>query len=171
MPIGNRPSRGRGFTYLGLLLLLALQGAALAALGRQVSTQVQREREAELRFRGAQIAAAIGRYRAAQQPPQYPASLAELLADERGPQVLHHLRRLYPDPFTGRPDWVPVADESTGRLKGVRSSASTRRWALLGAEPGPAGPTVGDWVFIHEEKPTAAAPAAPAASAVMEGTR
>lgn len=119
-----------GFTLPMLLLALALAGAALAGLGRQVSTAVQREKEAELRFRGQQFVQALARYRAAQQPPQYPATLDELLVDTRGSAqgepVRHHLRRLYQDPHTGRPDWELVHDEASGRIRGVRSRATRR---------------------------------------------
>jgi len=111
----------RGFTYIGLLLAVAMGAAALAALGSQWHTRLQRERETELIFRGRQIAEAIARYRTASGDAMtWPKAWADLLEDRRGPEPRHHLRRLWTDPFTGQPDWVVVRDEDGG-MRGVRS--------------------------------------------------
>ena len=111
-----------GFTYLWLLFALAAGAAGLAALGERASMAVQREREAELMFRGQQIAAAIAAYRAASLngTQQLPAALKDLLEDRRTERPMHHLRQLYADPFTGQPDWVLVTT-GDGRIAGVRS--------------------------------------------------
>ncbi|MFG6489832.1 type II secretion system protein [Roseateles sp. BYS78W] len=160
-------ARSRGFTYLWLLFVLALGGVALAALGEQESTRQQREREAELRFRGEAIATALGRY--AEATPvghlPLPQRLDDLLADRRHPTPRRHLRQLYADPFTGQPDWelvlgratVAVAAEGAASatagsgIVGVRSRSSHRLMATAGHHD-----TAHDWVF------TAPAPAAPA---------
>ncbi|MDG0833076.1 type II secretion system protein [Roseateles saccharophilus] len=153
----------RGFTYLWLLFALALGGVALAALGELEQTRQRREREAELRFRGEAIAAALGRY--AERTPvghlPLPQQLEELLADTRFPKPQRHLRQLYADPFTGRPNWELVLGQATiaagvdsqgkgtpkpqaGRgIVGVRSS-STRH--LLATADGRS--TAHDWVFV-----------------------
>ena len=114
----------RGFSYLGLLFFVAITAAALAALGQAWSTAAARERERELEFRGGEIARAIASYaRASTAPPgQYPARLDDLLNDRRAIKPRFHLRRAYPDPFTGLPDWVlePVAMDAT-RFSGVHS--------------------------------------------------
>lgn len=114
MPIGEAacgPSssqRSAGFTYLWLLFVIVLGGVALAALGQQQQTIQQREREAELRFRGEAIAAAILSY--VEQSPDgnkaLPTRLEDLLEDCRHLPARRHLRRLYTDPFTGRADWL-----------------------------------------------------------------
>ena len=52
----------RGFTYVGLLLAVALAGVALAAAGTLWSTVAQRDRELELLFVGDQYRRAIGSY-------------------------------------------------------------------------------------------------------------
>ncbi|WP_213083242.1 type II secretion system protein, partial [Escherichia coli] len=92
----------RGFTYLAVLFLVAITAAGLAALGRSWTTAAQRERERELEFRGGEIARAIASYARATPNPQaqYPKSWDDLLEDRRGLKARHHLRRLYPDPFT-----------------------------------------------------------------------
>lgn len=130
----------RGFTYLWLLFLLAIGGAALAASGQRWSGVMQRERERELIFRGQQIAAAIDAYRAAPgvSPPQWPGSLQDLVEDRRGPHTLRHLRRAYADPFTGEPDWVPILSED-GRWQGVHSRSQAVATLRLDDSPQPPG--------------------------------
>lgn len=159
----------RGFTYVALLAILALLGASLAALGTAWTTAKQRENERELQFRGEQIRDAIGRYRVSALPPAWPATLEDLLEDRRGPDVRHHLRRLWTDPFTGRADWVLIhAPADVGgtpdrRIAGVRSRSDARRMATAGTEAvDPEKPKVSDWVFISGG---AAAPGLAASSA------
>lgn len=128
------PARGAG--YLLLLFLVALLGAALGAVAPSWQQAMQREREAELAFRGLQILQGLARY-AAESPdgwPPRPQSLEELLVDRRRPQARHHLRRLYPDPFTGRADWV-LLRAPDGTIQGLRSRSDR---PLLRAQP-PAG--------------------------------
>lgn len=157
-------------TYLTLLFALAVMGAAAAAAGESLVRQQQRERERELIFRGQQIRSALLNYRAATpdgQPP-LPTRLAQLVEDTRHSPPVHHLRRLYADPFTGEPDWV-VLRRADGLITGVHSRST--RPPLTGAAPGlplpaqaaaSAGatattntsqgpvPTVGDWLFAIE---------------------
>jgi type II secretory pathway pseudopilin PulG len=115
----------RGFTYLWLLFILAAGAAGLAAIGQRASIAVQRDREAELIFRGREIAHAIAAYWAATPGDikSLPMSLQDLLEDRRGPQTTRHLRRVYSDPFTGQPDWVLVTTDD-GRISGVHSRAA-----------------------------------------------
>lgn len=122
---GPQRSAGRGFSYLLLLFSLALAGAALAALGSSWQQAAQRSREAELIFRGQQIQDALQRYHDSSPPgqPRLPETLAALLADQRDGPPRHHLRRLWADPFTGRPDWLLLRDTSGRGIVGVRSRA------------------------------------------------
>jgi type II secretory pathway pseudopilin PulG len=153
---------------MAVLAVLVLLGASLAALGTAWTTATQRENERELRFRGEQIRAAIVRYRAAVAPPTWPPALEALLEDRRGPEVRHHLRRLWPDPFTKRTDWVlidPPETEASGAergIAGVRSRSATRRLAVAGAGAASAPhPKVSDWLFMVD---AAGAPASAASS-------
>ena len=144
-------ARQSGFTYLWLMLALAVGAAGLAALGERASTAVQREREAELMFRGQQITAAIAAYRAATSggAPQLPAALTDLLEDRRSQRPVHHLRQLYADPFTGQPDWILMTTED-GRIAGVRSRSDAlalRVIDLPAPEPGQHA-RVSDRVFM-----------------------
>lgn len=159
--------RQRGFTYLWLIFALAAIAAALAAIAQPVSLAARREREAELMFRGNEIARALTTYREATpgDAKQLPTSLDDLLEDRRGPRMRRHLRRLYPDPFTGAPDWVLVTTDD-GRIAGVHSRSGTpalRTVDLPGASDG-APPPVSARIFSFSEAPTAASATAPGAS-------
>ena len=105
----RRRARGcDGVVLLALLLVLALGGIALMAAVDVASIARQRAREQELLFVGDQYRQAIRRYYyAAQQGARkvLPASLEDLLEDDRYPVPVRHLRRLYPDPITGSAEW------------------------------------------------------------------
>lgn len=116
-----RPSgqSGRGVVLLALLLALALGGIALMAAADVWSLTRQRAREQELLFAGSQIRLAIQRYYFGAPPGttrMLPASLQDLLEDDRYPMPVRHLRRLYPDPITGSTEWgtLRVADRIAG---------------------------------------------------------
>jgi type II secretory pathway pseudopilin PulG len=145
--LGRRSAawRQRGFTYLAVLLVVALWSALAAGWALRSAQAAQREREHELLFRGAQIARAIGSYRAVDPAAPGPADLAVLLNDRRGAAPRHHLRQLYADPFTGRADWVLLTDAQRGLL-GVRSRVGRPR-LLQAAGPGAGGQLLSDWEF------------------------
>src|SRR5438128_10760575 len=97
---GERARRSAGgFTYIGLLVLVALIGLLLSAAGEVVATAAQREREAQLLWVGHQYRAATARYW--QQTRPYPPALEELLGGgSDAPLQVRHLPRLYPGPLT-----------------------------------------------------------------------
>src|ERR1700732_222237 len=92
-------SKQQGFTYLGLLFAVGIMGLMLTVVARVWRTTVQREREAQLLWAGHAYRMAISSYFALGH--QYPATLQDLLTDERFPVPKHHLRRLSPDPLDG----------------------------------------------------------------------
>jgi type II secretory pathway pseudopilin PulG len=110
-----------GFSYIGILLFIAISGIALAATGQMWSTEIKRQREKELLFVGAQYAHAIQSYYEATPNGvrQYPKDLQDLLLDARFPVVKRHLRKLYNDPVTGKQDWGLIKVQ--GRVVGVHS--------------------------------------------------
>ena len=110
-----------GFTYVGLLIGVALFGLALSMLGTVWKTAAQREREKELLFIGHEYKAAIAAYYAAG-GRQFPAELSDLVEDKRWPEPRHFLRRLYADPMTSKADWVLIRDESG--ISGIASSSN-----------------------------------------------
>lgn len=112
----------RGFTLLGVLILAAVLGIGLVGLSRVWSFEVQREREKELLSVGDQFRTAIlsySRSTPAGKPP-YPRELVDLLEDRRHPVARRHLRRVYPDPFTGQTDWE-IVRAADGGILGVHS--------------------------------------------------
>lgn len=120
------PGASRGFTYLALLWWVAISGVMLAALGTQWKLEATRQREAELVFRGEQIQAALVAYQSNTPPgqPMLPEALADLLDDKRQGQPKRHLRRLWPDPITGKP-WGLLRTED-GRIRGVYSDSARK---------------------------------------------
>jgi type II secretory pathway pseudopilin PulG len=110
-----------GFTYLGLLIAVAVVGLMMSQAGILWRTQAQREREEELLFIGHEFKAAIASYYGSG-GHQYPQELADLLEDKRFSEPRHHLRRLYRDPMTGAADWTLVRTDLQG-ITGIASSS------------------------------------------------
>ncbi|MES2901015.1 MAG: type II secretion system protein [Pseudomonadota bacterium] len=99
--------RGAGFTYLGLIILLAVMGL-VAAAGIKMGTVMQRAAaEEELLEIGAQFSQALRSYAAATPKGQVaqPPTLQELLKDPRFPNPTRHLRKIFIDPVTGSDRW------------------------------------------------------------------
>ncbi|WP_231408850.1 type II secretion system protein [Ralstonia solanacearum] len=134
-----------------LTLLIALMLASIALLaGMDVwALQRQRQQEEALLFVGNQYRQAIERYYLAGR--SLPMSIDDLIDDKRFPVPLHHLRRAYADPLTGRNDWELLRD-GTGiygihsRSDGVpiqRANFSARYAFFANAQ------TYADWQFIY----------------------
>ena len=122
--INNRsvpPYLQRGFTYVAMLLIIAVMGTSLAAFGQLYSQAAQREKERELLFIGDQFRQAIaGYYNKSPGAKVYPKKMEELLEDKRFPMPLHHLRKLFRDPMTGSTEWGLV-EAPGGGFMGVYS--------------------------------------------------
>ncbi len=121
------PCAGHGFTYIGLLLFIAIMGVGLAATGVVFHQQAQREKEKELLFVGDQVRRAIAVYyeRSPGGNKRFPQSFEDLLQDQRYPAVQRYLRRLYVDPMTGSKKWG-VVRAPDGGIIGVYSSSEDR---------------------------------------------
>ncbi len=130
----SRTGQG-GFTYFMLLWWVAISGVMLAALSQQWAFERRREQEAEMVARATEITHAIAAYgkaspaaEAGQSGPAVgagPATLADLIEDRRGPVTLRHLRRIWADPLTGKPDWglLRQGDQADAPIRGVYSRA------------------------------------------------
>ena len=114
--------RQSGFTYVGVLILVATLGAVGAAYGELSSHARQRDKEQELLFVGDQYRRAIASYYRKEQ--RYPQKLADLLDDKRYPMPVHHLRKAYADPVGGRPFALLAAPE--GGIMGVASTSEEK---------------------------------------------
>jgi type II secretory pathway pseudopilin PulG len=140
----------KGFTYIGLLIFVAIASAGLAAFGEIASHAARREKEAELLFRGSAIAAAIASYY--KKESRYPASLEALLEDKRFPMPVRHLRKLYPDPMTGEANWALI-EAPGGGVMGVHSRADAAPIKTgnfpLKYEGFADAQTYADWKFVH----------------------
>jgi type II secretory pathway pseudopilin PulG len=129
----------RGFTYLGLLIAVAILGIGLLAVSEMWSSALRHQRMVQMDWIGGQFAEAIGSYY--QSSPgtlkQYPATLAELLEDKRFLTVRRHLRQIYVHPVTGLREWELLRG-ADGRIVGVRAEV-----------PMPAGPLVREYRWVH----------------------
>lgn len=107
MPSGKQ----RGFTYISVLIAISLIGIGLALAGETWRITVKREKEIELLAIGNQFRQAIASYYYASPggAKQYPSSLVDLLKDPRYPGTRRHLRRIWDDPMSGKPEWGLVA--------------------------------------------------------------
>jgi type II secretory pathway pseudopilin PulG len=122
--------RVAGFTYMTILFVVAIMGVGLALAGEVWHTAAMREREAELLFVGNQYRRAIGLYYL-NGPKQYPRTLDDLLRDQRKPGIERYLRKLYPDPITGKGEWGLVKAPDGG-VAGVYSLSNDRPLKVAG---------------------------------------
>lgn len=106
---------------MGLIVVL---GISTMAVGQYWKVVVQRDKEAELYFRGSRIKHAIERYAADFQVQKgtrlnkYPRALVQLVESPK-----RYLPSLYDDPLTGNPfDLIWIA----GEIRGVKSHSTAR---------------------------------------------
>ncbi|WP_312515759.1 type II secretion system protein [Massilia sp.] len=99
--------RQAGFTYLGLVIFVAIVGLVGAATLKVGSLLQRAAAEEELLEIGAAFSAALDSYAAAtpRGATPYPPSVKELLKDPRFPGVRRHLRKVFVDPLTGKAEW------------------------------------------------------------------
>ncbi|HXU92884.1 MAG TPA: type II secretion system protein [Gallionella sp.] len=152
-----RHCRQEGFTYLGLLALIAVMGVVLATAGEVWHTAQQREKERELLFVGHQFRRAIAQYydHAPNPNQRYPLSLEALLTDPRYPAVQRYLRRIYADPVGGGTEWGLVKGPG-GEIYGVHSLSEeepVKKSNFSVADKNFEGKKkYSEWVFLHIPK-------------------
>jgi type II secretory pathway pseudopilin PulG len=140
----------QGSALLMVLMAIVVMGLTLGVAGSSWKTIVQREREQELYFRGDQYRRAIADYHNAW--GVYPKRLEDLLEDRRALYVQRHIRRLYPDPMTGRP--FELVRDDAGTIKGVYSADEGQPFRRDGFPPEydafVKATSYRDWVFLFE---------------------
>ena len=154
-----RLRRHRGFTYLSVIILVAIIGL-VAATTLKMGAVIQRSKaEEQLLDIGAAFSDALQSYADATpagMPPQ-PPSLKELLKDPRFPGARRHLRQIYPDPMTGKAEWgiVYLADKvgvlavySLSDARPVKVGNFPLRFAALAGQE-----KISDWRFAATGKP------------------
>jgi type II secretory pathway pseudopilin PulG len=116
----------RGFTYLGVLLAIALLGIGLVAASEVWTMTAKRQRIEQLDWVGQQYVQAIGSYYEATPGvvvKTYPKTIDELLIDSRYATPRRHLRAIYVNPFTGQNDWI-LLKTTDGGIRGIRLELS-----------------------------------------------
>lgn len=113
-----------GYTFIALLVIVAIMGIMLGAIGQSWHTIMVREQEEELLFRGEQYRQALERWHNPDPklglPPATPLKdLRDLLQDPRTAGKRRYLRRLYKDPITGE-DFAVLRNATRGII-GVMS--------------------------------------------------
>jgi len=92
----------RGYVLIILMMAVFVLALALTVAVPVLETELRREKEEELIFRGRQYVEAIRLFQM-KNPGRFPASLKELL--DQG-----FLRKLFPDPITASGEWDVVLD-------------------------------------------------------------
>ena len=154
-----RTGREAGFTYLGLIIFVAIIGLVGAATLKIGSLLQRAAGEEELLEIGAAFSAALDSYAAAtpRGGSPYPPSLAELLKDPRSPAVRRHLRKVYVDPLTGKAEWgiVYLGGGETG-VVAIHSLSNARPLKIANFDSRFKGldnkETVSEWRFTAGER-------------------
>lgn len=113
-------ARQKGFTYLGMLLAIALLGLGLASAAEVWSRVAERQRLEQLDWAGRQIQAGIASYYESSPigRKRYPPDLNALLEDRRAATVRRHLRVAYRNPLTASGEWT-LLRAADGGVRGV----------------------------------------------------
>ncbi len=120
----NSPRSSGGYVLFGVLIGVTLMGIGVTAAVTLWSRVVQRDREAELLFRGEAVVRALERFQE-DRPGTLPETLDELVEGK-------YLRRAWLDPMTGRSFRILRAAPQTGGTGAATGAA--------GAGPPPTNP-------------------------------
>ena len=165
MQIGKAMQRSnqypqQGFTYIGVLVILAVMMMALGAVSQVWHSVMQREKEQELLFIGHQFRAAIGQYYV-QSGGRYPPTLEALLESNdigvtgAGAKKKRFLRKIYYDPITNQSNWGLIT-EPDKRVQGVHSLSEEKPFKTTGFRNADADLELAekytDWQFRYEPK-------------------
>jgi len=119
----NRRSQ-EGFTYIGLLIVLAIIGVAAAGTLQMGAVLQRHAAEEELLAIGVEFRDALKNYSRA--APGAPHSLNDLLRDPRFANPHRYLRRIPADPLTGQPIWGLVLGPDGQSIIGIHSLSKAK---------------------------------------------
>jgi len=148
-----RAGEQRGFTFVWVLMALAVFSLGLALIGPRWSDDARRERERELLRVGNLYAQAIAAFRAATPGSikSYPPKLESLVIDDRMLSTVRYLRKLYPDPVDPSRPWGIVLGPD-GTVRGVYSQSDAAPMNTEAIELDslklPAARRYSDWKFV-----------------------
>jgi|YNPBryunderm2012_1023409.scaffolds.fasta_scaffold00016_51 type II secretory pathway pseudopilin PulG len=112
--VSGLPGKNPGYTLILLMIIIFIMTLSLTVAVPVLETEVRREKEEELIFRGKQYVEAIRLYQQ-KKPGAYPSSLEELLKEKC-------LRKLYPDPMNPSGHWnlliLPPPSSAQTRVQG-----------------------------------------------------
>jgi type II secretory pathway pseudopilin PulG len=117
MQVGKKSFKNEnGFTYLILLLSIAILGIGLATTGVIWRTESRLAKERELEFIGQAFVNAIESYYKSTpgEVKSYPQTLDDLVNDSRFLFTKRHLRKVYLNPFSQKTDWSYTTSPSGG---------------------------------------------------------
>lgn len=164
---GQRNSQ-RGFTYAVVLVAAVILGIVAETAVSLDSLILQRDREAELLFRGQAYLAAIKSYYSA--GGTFPRALSDLVNDPRSANR-HHIRALYTDPMGNDPSGWRVVTGIDGGISGVASRSNKEPLKKAGFPPGlekfEGAKTYSDWVFEYVPPRAASGPGTSPAQPVV----
>lgn len=120
-------SKTNGYSYIGVLLIIATIGLTLALASTLWSFAQQREKERELIFIGNQFRRAISQYyeRTPGIVKNYPMRLEDLLQDNRYVTTQRYLRKIYKDPMSNQTEWGTI-NAPQGGIMGVFSKSAAK---------------------------------------------
>jgi type II secretory pathway pseudopilin PulG len=117
--------RQNGFTYIGLLIAVAVLSVGLMKTAEVWGLTDHRQKLAQLDWVLRQYQTAIVSYYYSGPPKArvLPKDLSVLLEDKRYLPPKRHLRCMYPNPFTGKSDWA--VHQGAGGIDGIGMNAET----------------------------------------------
>ncbi|MFP5391838.1 MAG: type II secretion system protein [Gammaproteobacteria bacterium] len=128
MATAHTTHRIQGFTYVALMVLVAVLSIAATAVVQVGELARRRAAETELLYVGKQYIKAFLEYELFTPEgngARAPSRLEDLVRDPRQAGVKRYLRELYPDPITGKMDWQLIRAPGGG-IMGVKSASCER---------------------------------------------
>lgn len=119
----RRRSKCQGFTYVAVLIAIAVLSLGLSTASEVWTRLAYRERLDRLDAIGHEYMWAIAQYYAGTPGivvKAYPPTLQAMLLDSRFPFVRRYLRRVYANPFSGKVDWVLIRAPDGG-VRGIEA--------------------------------------------------